>query len=684
MVHTNPGAAHVVALPPASGSRIPTKSLAITLHRTVLHDEVSGQSSVGPSSSVGANNPVAIMDLCNASLPDIREHLKHWSVDKRSSYHIEGLQHVPQITNAIERLIHSGAFPQTERSYIVAKTDQAQSSLMKSLEGLGLVFRYHEHEDRVQWQFTVLGAGKLSMAHSICKPVALCAPRGNIAIENATSWELMCWLRQKDWTWERLPRTQKKRQRLPPYMDGSPRVWYTAQTTANVQYLVALVRASELFDVGVLCIHHWVSKPKEDYPMILKGLTDGHFDFDACAGLGALRPDQEQLTLPACASSLAQQHLCLEDALEASFLEEREDQRLGDDECAGDSDTGFTQDVSSAAPSTPPCSCSPPLAVGTPPQAVVWGDVEAPPDSPPPLPPPLAPLERLDAEAGPITAADQALPPVEAPALPSEQADQPPMAGTAVPLVDRPAPPASDDGRASLGRGARGREVHERSFDWGAFRLTFRPANAQRKYGGWQAFCQYHRLSAVTGCTKSASIRGPAEADVEQTLHMLMHWCALAPRFHRKRDHGAINPTFADTPLREILESRLSLLPPPPLLAQTDEELDAMEAPPGTPEPSERPAPKRKGKKRARETDEVAADVEVASNIEGGSPCAGSGASSSNTSSSSSSEGNASHSGSDASETGSSDTGSSSSQESSSSGSSGPQGSSSRGNSGGD
>lgn len=150
--------------------------------------------------------------------------------------------------------------------------------------------------------------------------------------------------------------------------------------------------------------------------------------------------------------------------------------------------------------------------------------------------------------------------------------------------------------------------IGAKSFSIGPFRFTYQAPSNNRKHGGWQARCPYHRLSAVTECKKAAAMRSNSRSAALEILKVLMNWCALAREFERKRTHAAWVPREHDMMPIDVLRLRLEAMESPEQRPLTDAELDALAPAPlgGAPEPRARRAPARRA--RAKAASESAAE----------------------------------------------------------------------------
>ena len=77
----------------------------------------------------------------------------------------------------------------------------------------------------------------------------------------------------------------------------------------------------------------------------------------------------------------------------------------------------------------------------------------------------------------------------------------------------------------------------------------------------------------MTGCKKQVGLKSQSEADYEQALWLLRHWCNQAKKYTRQRSHVSFNPSLAALPTHEDI-SRQQITEPPPDVLQADDVLD--------------------------------------------------------------------------------------------------------------
>lgn len=88
---------------------------------------------------------------------------------------------------------------------------------------------------------------------------------------------------------------------------------------------------------------------------------------------------------------------------------------------------------------------------------------------------------------------------------------------------------------------------------WGTFRFSTKQPHSAPPHGGYEATCRYHRKSTVTGCKKFVRLDDATEAAKEKALLALQHWCNMAPRFTRQRDHLRMSLKAEDVPPPDVV-----------------------------------------------------------------------------------------------------------------------------------
>ena len=462
------------------------------------------------------------------------------------------------------------------------------------------------------------------------------------SLEDATCWQLCDALERKGFHARPRPRTKKAMSQLPPHLPDSANLLYYLPGTSlqrSRKYIMALLRSEDLFSAGVLQrVHH--CQPIEYYSQILQGYCSGsplqaiengeaddsrppplQVDGEGLPPVANAIPDA---ALPVPPRKRARRSLNAERATDDDGAVDEALKQLVDEvdeDSGGLSSESLSSDVLYLSGSDeeavehkqdPGCGADDGGGVGSPvaspgssvfralsdleadnqveaaalePPAVP-GRAEEPPasfDEPPvpmpavPSPPPDA-LENADGVAsalGGARASDSRASGSRASASRPSGSGRPPD-DDAAETADGVAS-AHGDARA---RASGSRQVHQDTFQWGPFRMTFSGPEKRPKFGSWQAACPYHKLSEVTMCKKAIGLRNETAEEKQNCLRLLKLWCLQAPNHDRRRHHNNVNPRVAELLDDSVLEARLEALSEPPSREnlQDDAALDAAAA----------------------------------------------------------------------------------------------------------
>ncbi|CAL1151620.1 unnamed protein product [Cladocopium goreaui] len=101
------------------------------------------------------------------------------------------------------------------------------------------------------------------------EPKQVCSLR-NSDISQYDLMELILALEQNGWSWKKMPSKKNAREAL-CHEPGKELVWYSQSHSVSKAYLQCLLLSDDLFEKGLARIPHWVEKPGEIYPALLKG-----------------------------------------------------------------------------------------------------------------------------------------------------------------------------------------------------------------------------------------------------------------------------------------------------------------------------------------------------------------------------------------------------------------------------
>ena len=126
----------------------------------------------------------------------------------------------------LEELLAVGAVEGSQRVHRCA--DDAQVASLTALACDGSVAEV-ELNGVVGWQLTQGGLHKLRFYTELDPGVPALEPRGDLQLEDRTSWETVCTLLDSGWTWQAMPTARGARLALPPFDVASqqPKVVYS-------------------------------------------------------------------------------------------------------------------------------------------------------------------------------------------------------------------------------------------------------------------------------------------------------------------------------------------------------------------------------------------------------------------------------------------------------------------------
>ena len=98
--------------------------------------------------------------------------------------------------------------------------------------------------------------------------------RPNVALRDATGWELICRLEDAGFEWHRMPSKSADKLAVEPYTRGGERVWFSTGVQLRREYMHALIKSDDIFHMGFVHIYHWHQKGAEYYNRLLAGKAE--------------------------------------------------------------------------------------------------------------------------------------------------------------------------------------------------------------------------------------------------------------------------------------------------------------------------------------------------------------------------------------------------------------------------
>ena len=238
IVHVGIGRVKLLALPAAAASRLGTRDICITLHRSFTPEQEDGQTAfvdIEPHAE-GRLSSVAILSADQTSAEAFSA-LKTWVLGKRIEYVFMTSLGKLIRDPVIEHMLHSKAFPESPTALEVSASDEAMQRRLFELSSQGLVTQCPapgQHESEIQsshWRLTSTGMKQLRMYQCIHSPALLFSTtpiKADAMDKESTPWELLVLLQHCGWQLLPAPRAIENRAHLPPHEPGSARRCFIA------------------------------------------------------------------------------------------------------------------------------------------------------------------------------------------------------------------------------------------------------------------------------------------------------------------------------------------------------------------------------------------------------------------------------------------------------------------------
>ena len=172
--------------------------------------------------------------------------LKQWAVhESKSEYDLAGVPGLPVCARQLlADIVNSG------KEQSAPTPDEAPLELLSCVARLSALEVVKDNSGK--WSLTPKGMQQLRHTMVLKDPKSLSAPRTEVPVMSMTLLELLDEMERQGWTCVRW--TEPGHPDI-EYTSGSATVWYIRTGTSR-WYLLALIRASELFALGVASIPH--------------------------------------------------------------------------------------------------------------------------------------------------------------------------------------------------------------------------------------------------------------------------------------------------------------------------------------------------------------------------------------------------------------------------------------------
>jgi len=528
LLHGFPARMKSMLRPVASTPVFAKDAVMIAVHKCVYNAEGVPQIDIATQ-----DVPHILTSLESCPLNVLRTQFTCASTSRDVRYSLPGLPNIRQsdLVECVTHLLNARALPGGEPTAV----STSPTDLIMSLIDRGLVCRSGQ-SDRI-----LMSECALPQVRVMCplhEPKQVCSLR-NSDISQYDLMELILALEQNGWSWKKMPSKKNAREAL-CHEPGKELVWYSQSHSVSKAYLQCLLLSDDLFEKGLARIPHWVEKPGEIYPALLKG--EGPQPGRAVP-MPALEPDIPVEALQDVAVA--------EPGQAVAHLSLQEGDHAGHDPT--DSIDGLLDLLDEDMPRS---------------------------------------NQSDDADR---SEGYSASPPIDSPVVDAQSLHSPMDDAVDEAAAALDAAPVEDEGsQPRLGKPA----------NFGVFRLTVKQPSekAGRKFGGVEARCPFHKKNNRTDCKKYLQLRSADPEEFSKCVRALKMWCNSASRYNRQRLHLQHHVSIDAAPAEEVVAAGCIVVGPAGAV-QGDDVLDAEAgavADGGAPAPAVAPKAKGRGRGKAK------------------------------------------------------------------------------------
>ena len=284
VVYTHGGNMRLPTIPLASGRRLTSADIVVTVHESASELPECVSSIDRPQFVSGCTSSrMGLLCLHGMKLESLQEHSMQWKPGKKK-YMIHGIVATEDNINVITELVQAAAITTaTGPSAImrIAKDDPASSGLLQSVREFAemcptYMTRLENTNVHERWCISLEGTNKLELLHQRIEPSHVFKlPPALPMIQDMTSFQLALFLENHcRFSWVRLPKKTADREALSfrPTDAQCPRVWCSSgRGKMDHYYLQALASASEELALAIAEVVHAQTR---SYYMGLLGLED--------------------------------------------------------------------------------------------------------------------------------------------------------------------------------------------------------------------------------------------------------------------------------------------------------------------------------------------------------------------------------------------------------------------------
>jgi hypothetical protein len=245
VVDMTPTNAKTVPLEVASGRPLQLHQIVITIHDVTSASEETAVVALSPSSASDSTGLDALFLLSSfgADAELVEAGCLRWHAERELSWTVRGMPYCAKSSALLQHLLKERALDSLHRTAHISSAEQLAAAQQLEMQGIVHCMTLCTLPG-TEWCLTGFGVRSLQPLIAIKEPLCVFRIRGDCALCDMTSYELLLHLRNAGWVDDVFK--AGRRNRPAAFVPGGALVWYRSCTLSivNRRYLLALAQAS--------------------------------------------------------------------------------------------------------------------------------------------------------------------------------------------------------------------------------------------------------------------------------------------------------------------------------------------------------------------------------------------------------------------------------------------------------
>ena len=278
----NPQDKKVIRPAVGAGGRL-SKGAVVIAHKQLSAENALVAPTVlisGTSATADSFSDQFLLSGFAGEIEELQTTMRRWSDVQLAwtcrSTDVLGVQH-GEMHSLLQGIVAAGAFASNSESLgYTAMPHEAASLQLLQEHGLAC----SQGNQDVRWFLTDAGTKDLTSCARVANPVRVLQVRNQLRLQDRTSYELILALQEAGWQWQAWVPASKRTRRMAvagrtfdAYVRGGQKVWYSTSEPPLLSYILVLLRAEEIFDLGLPAIEH--GRDDASYKALLRGDIQG-------------------------------------------------------------------------------------------------------------------------------------------------------------------------------------------------------------------------------------------------------------------------------------------------------------------------------------------------------------------------------------------------------------------------